>query len=787
MEKSKKLKIFLIAVVCLVLMFLGILLCYNSETVNFTKQSAETTMVKADSKIGTIKIQYVDTTGKSIAKEENVSGKVGEWYETERKEIPLYRAFGDEPLNKKGYYSENEAVVKYVYETISTPATTAIDENNQITISVENQKSRSEYDFWIKAVCSQTNENVDEANLEISNNSTLIKSGLTNKGELYVGTITAKDQTTSIYSIKANEANGYASLLNTQFDLSVIKKWNETTKKYEVSLDYDQSVDGIVNVELNTKNQIIITIDYEELEGKYSLNLITKDSETSETVYGSKFKIRCLSKSYFKDVVVENDVENIGDFELSKDTDVIEYYEIEQVEAPVGYENFLKKPTIIEVRKVYNSEKKKYEVDVIYDESLVYIEVNADEEGNITIIVSCAKNKVEDENKAENESEDKNTDKDLGIEFFLNKINEETIKDREPIFTYNQEKKINEVKRKTDKVSIENNDIVNFTARVYNNTDFEVKGGVVIVAIPNGLTFDPNNTINQENEWKMYIKNEKGTLEATNDVSKANIVLSKKLVNQKVTAFNEKARNNISYLDLQVVFNITELTLKDTRNIEISAELIASENDLHDENNKKSEYLYVKYFDLGITKYIEKIEIISEDKIATKELGFDKKDKLTKIEIQAKKLNVTKLNVVYGIKVENKGEIPGLAQEITDFLPEGFTFNGENNPDWYLEDKNIKTTILNTEILNPGESKTIYVSLEWNLDEEHLGTRTNNAKVTKYYNDCESKDITDENLSSSTFIVTVATGLIVYTSIIIAIIAVILLGISILKKYGRKE
>ena len=46
-------------------MFLGILLCYNSETVNFTKQSAETTMVKADSKIGTIKIQYVDTTGKS--------------------------------------------------------------------------------------------------------------------------------------------------------------------------------------------------------------------------------------------------------------------------------------------------------------------------------------------------------------------------------------------------------------------------------------------------------------------------------------------------------------------------------------------------------------------------------------------------------------------------------------------------------------------------------------------------------------------------------------------------
>ena len=82
MEKSKKLKIFLIAVVCLVLIFLGILFCYNSETINYAKRNAETTMVKSDSKIGKIKIQYIDTTGKNIAKEEIISGKVGEWYET---------------------------------------------------------------------------------------------------------------------------------------------------------------------------------------------------------------------------------------------------------------------------------------------------------------------------------------------------------------------------------------------------------------------------------------------------------------------------------------------------------------------------------------------------------------------------------------------------------------------------------------------------------------------------------------------------------------------------------
>lgn len=771
MEKSKKLKIFLIAVVCLVLMFLGILFCYNSETINFTKQNAETTMVKSDSKIGTIKIQYVDTTGKSIAKEENVSGKVGEWYETKRKKIPSYRAFGDEPLNKKGYYSENEAVVKYVYETISTPATTSIDENNEITISVENERTRAEYDFWVKTVCTQTNEIVDEADLEISNNSSLIKTGITNKGELYVGTVTVKDEATSIYSIKATEANGYASLLNTQFDLKVIKKWNESNKKFEISLDYDKSIEGIVNVELNSKNQIIVTIDYKELEGKYSMNIVTKDLETSETVYGAKFKIKSLSKEYSKDIVMENDVENIGDFELSKETEVIEFYEIEQIEAAEGYDEIIKEPIVIEVRKVYNPEKKKYEVDVIYDESLIYVEVIVGEDGTITIIVSCAKNK----------------DTDLGIELFLNKINEEKLEGREPEFIYNEETGLTEIKGKIDRVSIQNNDVVNFTARVYNNSESEVNGGTVVIAIPNGLSFDPNNSLNQENEWKMYIEDAKGLLEATTDVNKANVIVSKKLTSQKISAFNPKARSNMSYLDLEVVFKTTEDILDETRNIELLAQVTTSDNDLHEENNKNSEYLYVKYFDLQITKYIEKIEINIEGKTAIKEFGFDKKDKLAKLEFQAKKLNATKLDVLYAIKVENIGEIPGLVQEITDFLPEGFTFDSSKNPDWYKDEQDLKTTILNAELLNPGESRTIYIDLDWQLDEENLGARTNQAKITQYHNMSDSKDITAENVSSSIMIATIATGLMVYTGIIIAIVAIIIVGITILKKYRRKE
>lgn len=772
MKKSKKLKIFLIAVVCLVFMVLGILFCYNSETINFSKQNAQSAMVKSDSKVGTVKIKYVDTEGKSIASEESISGKVGEWYTTSRKKITSYRAYGDEPLNKRGYYSENQEVVEYIYERISSNAVTTIDEQNEITISVENQRTLSEYDFFVKTICSESNKSVNGAGLKIYKDYTEIKSGKTNNGELYVGTVTVKDETISTYSIEESDvADGYACNIDSKFDFKVIRKWNENQNKFEIKLEYDKSSKGILNVEVNSKNQIIVTLDYKNLLGNYSMNIVTKDSGTQAPVFGAKFKIRSLSSSYSKDVVIENEVENIGNFELSKETEVVEYYEIEQVEAAEGYDQILEEPIIIEVKKVYNPEKKKYDVEVVYDESLIYVEVIVGDDGTITIIVSCARN----------------NNQDLGIEYFLNKINNKEIKDREPIITFDQENKLNEIIGKTDNISVENNDELNFIARVYNNSDSEVNGGAVKIAIPNGLSFDSNNSINIENEWKMYIEDEYGVLQETDDVNKANVVVSKKLTSQKIAAFNPDSENKISYLDLQLVLKVSEATLKDSRNIKDTAKLINLSKDLYEENNQNSEYLYVKYFDLGITKYIEKININVEDKTAVKEVGFNKKDTLTKIEVQAKKINATKLNIIYGIKVENIGEIAGIAQEITDFLPEGFTFNPSDNPDWYLDGNVLKTTILNSEILNPGESKTIYVNLEWKLNEEHIGARTNQAKVTQYHNESNSIDITEENISDSTVIVSIATGLAVYTGIVISISAIIAVGILVLKKYGRKE
>ncbi len=207
------------------------------------------------------------------------------------------------------------------------------------------------------------------------------------------------------------------------------------------------------------------------------------------------------------------------------------------------------------------------------------------------------------------------------------------------------------------------------------------------------------------------------------------------------------------------------------------ARVITNEKDINEENNISSEYLYVKYFDLDVTKYIEKIDITTDDKTITKNIGIDSKEKLTKIEVNSKKINETKLNITYGIKVENIGEISGFAFEITDFIPEGFKFNESENPDWYLDEDVLKTTILNSVMLNPGESKILYLTLEWELDEEHLGERINQAKITNYYNESDSIDITEDNLSKSPLIVSISTGIAVYTGIVLAISGVIAIGI----------
>lgn len=163
-----------------------------------------------------------------------------------------------------------------------------------------------------------------------------------------------------------------------------------------------------------------------------------------------------------------------------------------------------------------------------------------------------------------------------------------------------------------------------------------------------------------------------------------------------------------------------------------------------------------KLFDLEITKYISNIKIQNEKGSTQVNRGIDKKDKLFKIEVDAKELAKTKLDITYKILVENIGNIPGYATEITDFIPKDLEFVA--NEDWELKDNNLIYTGLQGELLNPGDKKELELTFTWQLGDNKLGARKNQAEITGYKNSYEIKDFTPDNIGSAELIVSIRTG-----------------------------
>ncbi len=65
---------------------------------------------------GIVRIVYMDDQGNKICEDDVLIGIVGKEYETQRKEIEGYSAYGENPKNQKGIYTEEETLVTYLYQ-----------------------------------------------------------------------------------------------------------------------------------------------------------------------------------------------------------------------------------------------------------------------------------------------------------------------------------------------------------------------------------------------------------------------------------------------------------------------------------------------------------------------------------------------------------------------------------------------------------------------------------------------------------------------------------------------
>lgn len=197
-------------------------------------------------------------------------------------------------------------------------------------------------------------------------------------------------------------------------------------------------------------------------------------------------------------------------------------------------------------------------------------------------------------------------------------------------------------------------------------------------------------------------------------------------------------------------------------------------------------------FDLTLNKYITKVTVQNSSGTVTKQYS---KEQLAKIEIDAKNLAASTVLVEYAIEIKNEGEIAGYANEIVDYIPKDLSFSSQINKDWYIStDGNLHTTALAKELINPGESKIITLTLVKTMTENNTGLTTNKAEIIKSSNELAipDKDLKSDNnvqnqdaTRTAEVIVSIRTGVGTTIGIIVAILAVTTTGIVVFTKMRK--
>ena len=82
-------------------------------------------------------------------------------------------------------------------------------------------------------------------------------------------------------------------------------------------------------------------------------------------------------------------------------------------------------------------------------------------------------------------------------------------------------------------------------------------------------------------------------------------------------------------------------------------------------------------------------------------------------------------------------------------MPEGFKLVEDGI--WTVDGNRCITNTLSDVVIEPGESKDIYVTFEWKVSEDTIGLKSNEAHIAKYENEFDAKDLTEDNRGKQEF------------------------------------
>ena len=438
----------------------------------------------------------------------------------------------------------------------------------------------------------------------------------------------------------------------------------------------------------------------------------------------------------------------------------------------------VEKNTTSEVTYKYYKAGTDEEIERPYDIGKYDVVGYAETDGNYTEVES---NKVTFEIK-------KPDPPSIGIESRVVKVNEKTVTIEE------------------QPAPMQYGDIVTIQIRIKNNGLGSGYAKEVTSTIADGMEYIEDNEINKANGWKLdgkKVTTSKYSYETdiNNELYPKRYEYEENHEEDTEEKEEEKPELNTGVQKLQLVLKVTK---NDKTHDKLLSQIVVEQQDKRgdtveytkedEETSKNRVEMQYTYTDLQIEKRIT--QIITTDKTTNtvkKHDIYQKANNIAKLDLPSKNIENTKLDIIYEIKVTNIGDYNATIDQIIDLLPNGANFSKEGNEGWYVGENGHIIYDNFQEYLRPNEEKVVKLKLTYHLDESGMAQIENDAYVlaTK---DIDEKIIIDEgnikieetnNYAKSELIVSIITGetILIYVTVILGGMLIIVVGISLIKKY----
>ena len=191
-------------------------------------------------------------------------------------------------------------------------------------------------------------------------------------------------------------------------------------------------------------------------------------------------------------------------------------------------------------------------------------------------------------------------------------------------------------------------------------------------------------------------------------------------------------------------------------------------------------FIKLQNFDLQLEKFVSRIVIQDSSGSTVREYNDET---LARAELDAKRVNGATVLIEYKIRVSNVGEVDGYVRRIADYMPSDLNFSSELNKDWYQKGTGLYNESLANDVIKPGESKEITLTLTKDMTENNVGLINNTAEIDESYNELGLADsnsiagnrVNGENdMGSADVLLGIRTGGAIYIGSAIA--AVLVLG-----------